>query len=126
VTAAAIPERKTAGYRLSIGFVCLVLAGLAGFTVVRGGWHLTPILVIALVGILRGVRWGRRLGLFVFWMVLLSGLVMVMPPEKVDGYTPEMVPIGTAIVRAAVLALLGLTCLHLLGRYRRSFRAEWF
>ena len=111
-------------------FVCLVLAGLAAFLASRGNWVawiFAALLVLAIVGLVRRVRWGRRLALGMCWLMILVGFGSVLPPERVDGVAPPpIIAIEYAVTQMVVLCLVGLLCLHLLGRHRKAFRDTWF
>ena len=123
MTSEAIPDRRR--YRAAIGFVCLVLAGMAAFSALRL-WPVAIICIAAIIGLVRGVRWGRRTALVLLWLLLISGVMLLTPPERVDGYEPVVIPIGTLVLYAVAMGTPALAGLHLLGRYRKAFRSDWF
>ena len=123
---AAAPARSDTRSKLAIGLVCVVLAAM-GCLVVRGGnWFLAVFPALAIAGLLRRVRWGRRLAVALLWLLLLGGVGSVFPQgeyDEITGSSPRPIEVTVALFVACVaFALLGL---HLLGRYNKEFRADW-
>jgi hypothetical protein len=119
----------TRGFWIAMAVVCLVLAGMAVHQASLGqvfNWMVAAIAVLAIFGLVRRVRWGRRTAVGLQIVLLLLGFSMVMPPEPGVPVPGPPQPVETAMLHAAVAVGVALLCLHLLGHYKKSFRDAWF
>jgi hypothetical protein len=83
------------------------------------------LLALAIAGIARRVRWGRRLAVGLQCLLPLAGFGAVMPPQKGVPVSREMPPVEAAMIGAAVLIGFALVCLHLLSLWKKDFRNDW-
>lgn len=124
---AASPTPTDARAKLAIGVVCAVLAGIAGLMLKVGNWEIALVPALAIVGLARRVRWGRRLAVVLLWVMLLVGVGLMLPKTELDQISgSKPVPLEVAVMEFAVCVAFALLGLHLLGRYKKEFRAAWF
>ena len=68
--------------RLMIYFVALALLAMALHQATREqpfNWVVAALLALAAAGVLRGVRWGRRMALGFMWLLLVFAIGDVLP-----------------------------------------------
>jgi len=127
MNAATLVEQPNGRFWAAMSIVCASFASVAGWTISAGNWVLAIPFALAIAGIARRVRWARRLSLVLGWLALITGFALMFPVEKgmeVPGEVP--VPVEVVVAEAIVVCSMALVCLHLLGVYRKSFRAAWF
>jgi hypothetical protein len=119
-------------YRLGRGFVCVVLACFAGYEF-SIGTGITPFIgltvVLAIVGVIRGVKWGRRLAVAACILLLIVFGVGSVLPARMEGAQmtgTEAPELGRAVVEFVAVVVIALASLHILGRYKQRFRKAWW
>lgn len=124
---ATVPTTTGTRFWLALGFVCLALGVIAGLMLMAGNWVLALIPALAIAGVVRRVRWGRRLALVLLWLLLLIGVGQMLPSSESDeitGSKPQ--PLEVVLTKSAIFSSIALLGLHLLGRYAKEFRSSWF
>ena len=127
MNAATLLEQPTGRFWVAMSIVCVSFASVAGWEMYAGNWVFAIPFALAILGLVRRVRWGRRLSLVLGWLALVTGFALMFPAEKgmeVPGEAP--IPVEVVVAEAIVVCSMALVCLHLLGAYRKSFRAAWF
>ena len=127
MNATTVVDQPTRRFWAAMSVVCACLASIAGVFILAGNWVLAIPFAAAIVGIVRRLRWGRRMALVFGWFSLFVGFGLMLPVEKgveIPGHVP--LPVEVVVAQAIVVCSMALVCIHLLGVYKRSFRAGWF
>ena len=123
---AAVPPAADTRSKLAIGVVCLILAAMAGLFIKAWNWGLAVVPALAIMGLVRRVRWGRRSAAVLLWLLLLVGVGLMLPQgegDQLTGSKPR--PLEDALSEAFACIAAALLGLHLLGRYKNVFRPDW-
>jgi hypothetical protein len=118
-------------YRWTRYLVAAVLVALAAHQVTRAqpfNVIVGVLLVAGAVGLLRGVRWGRRFAVAFLWLLLLAALGDVLPARIEADQALGGPPATSAELWTQLIALgsVALASLHFLGKHKGLFRAEWW
>ncbi len=118
-------------FRAQLALVSAALALMAVFQITRG----TPfnvvvgaLLLIAAVGLLRKLRWGRRMSVFFMWLLLTFAIGDVLPArmEVDEALGREPATTSQLVAQLALLSSVALGALHFLGREKARFRSRWW
>ena len=124
---AAAPDTPGTRFKLALGLVCLVLIAIAGLMLRAGNWLPALVPALAIVGLVRRVRWGRVLAVILFWLLLLVGVSFALPQAEFDQITgSQPQPLEVALAKFAACVTTALIGLHLLGRFKKEFRPGRF
>ena len=126
MNATTLAEQPTQRFWAAMSIVCASFASVAALAISAGNWVFAIPFALAIVGIVRRVRWARRLSLVLGWIALFTGFGLMLPVEKgmeVPGEVP--IPLEVVVAEAIVVCSLALACIHLLGVYKKAFRAGW-
>lgn len=117
--------------RLMMCFVALALLAFSLHQATRDqlfNWVVAALMALAAIGVLRGVRWGRRMALVFMWLLLLAAIGDVLPArieaDQALG-APAATP-GELWTELIVLSAVALASLHILATCESRFRAEWW
>jgi hypothetical protein len=118
-------------YRLARGLVCAVLACFAAYEFylrTEATIFFGAIFTLAIVGLVRGVRWGRRLAVASSLLMLVVGIGAVLPARITEsGLTGKEAPsTEVAVAQFIAIVVIALACLHVLGLYKDRFRKDWW
>jgi len=93
------------------------------FNIVVGG-----LLVIAAVGLLRKLRWGRRMSIFFMWLLLVFAIGDILPAriEADEALGREPATTSQLVAQLVVLCCVALGSLHFLGKGKARFRPGWW
>jgi hypothetical protein len=118
-------------FRAQLNLVGAALSLMAVFQITRG----TPfnvvvgaLLVIAAVGLLRKLRWGRRMSIFFMWLLLAFAIGDVLPArmETDEALSREPTTTSQLVAQLALLSSVALGSLHFLSRGKARFRPRWW
>ena len=127
MNAATLVEPPTGRFWAAMAVVCAVMGSVAAFEVSIGNWVVAIPFAAAIVGIVRRVTWGRRTAFFLGWVLLVGGFALMFPVEKgMEVPGQDALPTEVVVTEAIIVCSMALVCLHLLGVYKKSFRAGWF
>lgn len=88
---------------------------------------IATLLAIGIVGLMRRVRWGRRIAVAFLWGTVLVGFGALSPFNAGDLMAEGIEPpsLLTLGLRFAGLCAVALTGLHYLGKHKSMFRPVW-
>jgi len=88
---------------------------------------IATLLAIGIVGIMRKVRWGRRIAVAFLWVLILVGFGALSPFNAGDLMAEGIEPpsLLTLGLRFAGICAVALTGLHYLGKHKAMFRPVW-
>ena len=124
----SVPAPASWKSRAAILFVALVLGAMAVHQWTVGNTFITILPLAAIAGLLRSVRWGRRLAAVLMWLLLLFAIGNVLPARIEVDEALGLAPATPAELwtQLAVMAGAALASLHILGVQKARFRAAWW
>ena len=86
------------------------------------------LLVIAAVGLLRKLRWARRMSVIFMWLLLVFAIGNVLPARTEGDAALGTQPATTAylVTELVLLCSAALASLHFLHRNKTRFRSDWW
>jgi hypothetical protein len=119
--------------RIAVAAVAFLMGAAAlhqGYVAVAGepfNAAVAVILIAGAVGLVRKVRWGRRVAVLFLWVAILAAFGSLSPFMAGDlmaqGVEPPSVP--ALVLRLAGVCAVALAGLHYLGKHKVRFRAAW-
>ena len=118
-------------FRATNYFVAAVLAAMAVHQIAYGSpfnVSLGILLLLGAAGVLRALRWGRRMAVLFMWLLVVYAIGGVLPARiEVDEAQGRPPPSSMElIVQLVLLSSAALGSLHLLGRHKARYRAAWW
>lgn len=88
---------------------------------------LAVVLFMGAVGLLRGARWGRRISVAFLWGAIVVGFGTLSPYRADDLAAVGIRSLSVLAlgIRFFCICAVAIGCLHVLGKYKERFRAEW-
>ena len=118
-------------FRVPLYLVSAALSLMAVFQFPRG----TPfngvvggLLVIAAVGLLRKLHWGRRMSIFFMWLLVAFAIGDILPAriEADEALGSESATTSRLVTQLVVLCSVALGSLHFLAKVKARFRPGWW
>lgn len=118
-------------FRAANYFVGAVLAVMAFHQLSYGSpfnVSLGILLLLGAAGVVRALRWGRRMAVLFMWLLVVYAIGGVLPArievDEARGRGPRSST--ELIVELVLLSSVALGSLHLLGRHKARYRAAWW
>lgn len=83
------------------------------------------ICAVGVVGLLRRLRWGRRIAVVFLWSRIFVSQGALSPPFDLTVEEMEKISLLFLSLRFAGICVVAVACLHVLGRFKEYFRATW-
>ncbi len=124
-------EAEPLQFRAPLYLVSATLSLMGVFQITRG----TPfngvvgaLLVIAAVGLLRKLRWGRRMSVVFMWLLVVVAIGDVLPAriEADEALGREPATTAELVTELVLLCSVALGSLHFLGKGKTRFRSGWW
>jgi uncharacterized membrane protein YoaK (UPF0700 family) len=118
-------------FRAANYFVGAVLVVMAVHQVSYGSpfnVSLAILLLLSAAGLLRTVRWGRRMAVLFMWLLVVYAIGGVLPARIEVDEAQARAPLSSTqlIVELVLMSGVALGSLHLLGRHKARYRAAWW
>lgn len=87
------------------------------------------IFTVPAIGLYRMLKWGRQMAVTLLWLAMLGIIIGRISPQRLENFTRHggAAPGPLYLIVTSFLALvIFLTALHVLGKHKKEFRAEWF
>ena len=127
------PPKAPAEFRYTVRVVAVLMAAAALHQVyIAMGGRLVnacvaAILIAGVVGIMRSLRWGRRIAVVFLWGSIIIAFGLLSPFRAGDLLAEGIEPPSLTVLalQFAVISTIALGCLHFLGKHKRRFRPAW-
>ena len=118
-------------FRATVYFVSAALVAMSALQITRSepfNVAAGALLLIAAVGLLRRVRWGRRMSAFFMWLLLAVAIGDMLPAriEADQALGREPATSSQLVAQLILLCSVALGSLHFLGRYKARYRPDWW
>jgi hypothetical protein len=84
-------------------------------------------LLAGAIGLCRRLRWARLISLVFLWGIIAAAIGSMSPFRAGDDLLAGMEPpsVTFLILQLAMVCAFTLSCMHVLGKYKDSFRRGW-
>ena len=118
-------------FRAPLYLVGAALLLMAAFQITRGAPFnvvVGALLVIAAVGLLRKLHWGRRMSVFFMWLLVAVAIGNVLPAriEADEALGMEPATSSQLVTQLVLLCSVAIGSLHFLGKDKARFRSGWW